>query len=239
MDLILSIPAAIGLGALHSLEPGHGKGVISAYLIATRGKTRDAVLLGLVSSITHTFSIVILSVAATSAIKLLAPDSLTRWLELLSGVLITIIGARILYRHVRPRMVSIGKLSANHDAIHEHHHHEHHHHHHHHQEKPSSLAGIVTVGLLTGLIPCPSAMAIFLASLTADQISLGLVLVSAFSLGSAVTMSMIGILIVHAGKTVKMMDRIGFVRSLNLLSSLLILGLGVAVTFQALLPLHA
>jgi nickel/cobalt exporter len=234
MDLILSIPAAIGLGALHSLEPGHGKGVISAYLIATRGKTRDAVLLGLVSSITHTFSIIILSVAATSAVKLLTPDSLTRWLELLSGVLITIIGARILYRHVRPRMVSIGKLSANHDAIHEHHHHGHHHHHHDHK-KPSSLAGIVTVGLLTGLIPCPSAMAIFLASITADQISLGLVLVSAFSLGSAVTMSVIGILIVNAGKTVKQMDRIGFVRSLNLLSSLLILGLGVAVTFQALL----
>jgi ABC-type nickel/cobalt efflux system permease component RcnA len=78
-------------------------------------------------------------------------------------------------------------------------------------------------------------MAIFLASLTADQISLGLVLVSAFSLGSAVTMSVIGILIVHAGKTVKQMDRIGFVRSLNLLSSLLILGLGVVVTIQALL----
>jgi nickel/cobalt exporter len=234
MDLMLSIPAAIGLGALHSLEPGHGKGVISAYLIATRGKARDAVLLGLISAVTHTLSIVILSVAATSAVKLFAPDSLTRWLELLSGVLITIIGARILYRHVRPRIVSIGKLSAKHDDIYEHHHHEHHHHHHN-QGKPSSLAGIVTVGLLTGLIPCPSAMAIFLASLTADQISLGVVLVAAFSLGSAVTMSVIGVLIVHAGKTVKQMDRIGFVRSLNLLSSLLILGLGVVVTFQALL----
>jgi nickel/cobalt transporter (NicO) family protein len=234
MDLMLSIPAAIGLGALHSLEPGHGKGVISAYLIATRGKARDAVLLGLISAVTHSMSIVILSVAATSAVKLLTPDSLTRWLELLSGILITIIGARILYRHVRPRIVSIGKLSAKHDEISEHHHHEHHHHHHN-QRKPSSLAGIVTVGLLTGLIPCPSAMAIFLASLTADQIALGLVLVASFSIGSAVTMSVIGVLIVHAGKTVKQMDRIGFVRSLNLLSSLLILGLGVVVTFQALL----
>jgi nickel/cobalt exporter len=234
MDLMLSIPAAIGLGALHSLEPGHGKGVISAYLIATRGKARDAVLLGLISAVTHSMSIVILSVAATSAVKLLTPDSLTRWLELLSGILITIIGARILYRHVRPRIISIGKLSAKHDEISEHHHHEHHHHHHN-QRKPSSLAGIVTVGLLTGLIPCPSAMAIFLASLTADQIALGLVLVASFSIGSAVTMSVIGVLIVHAGKTVKRMDRIGFVRSLNLLSSLLILGLGVVVTFQALL----
>jgi ABC-type nickel/cobalt efflux system permease component RcnA len=78
-------------------------------------------------------------------------------------------------------------------------------------------------------------MAIFLASLTADEISLGFVLVAAFSLGSAVMMSVIGVLIVHAGNTVKQMNRIGFVRSLNLLSSLLILGLGVAVTFQALL----
>lgn len=234
MDLMLSIPAAIGLGALHSLEPGHGKGAISAYLIATRGKTRDAVLLGLISAVTHTMSIVILSLAANSAIKLFAPDSLTHWLELLSGILITIIGARILYSHVRPRIVSMGKLSAKHRDVFEHHHHGHHHHHHDHGQ-PSSLAGIVTVGLLTGLIPCPSALAIFLASLTADRIPLGLELVAAFSLGSAVTMSVIGILIVHAAKTVKRMERFGFVRSLNLLSSLLILSLGIVVTLQALL----
>jgi nickel/cobalt exporter len=236
MDFMISIPAAIGLGALHSLEPGHGKGVISAYLIATRGKTRDAVLLGLISAVTHTFSIVILSIGANSAIQLFAPDNLTRWLELLSGILITIIGARILYRHFHPRIVSMGRLSGSRLDICEHdHHHGLHHHHHDHDGQSTKLGGIVTVGLLTGLIPCPSAMAIFLASLTADRIPLGLGLVAAFSLGSAVTMSVIGILIVHAGKTVKRMERIGFVRSLNLLSSLLILGLGVVVTVQALL----
>ncbi|KIL40591.1 ABC transporter permease [Gordoniibacillus kamchatkensis] len=233
MDVMFSIPAAIGLGALHSLEPGHGKGVISAYLIATRGKTRDAVLLGLISAVTHTLSIVILSVAASSAVKLFAPERLTHWVELFSGVLITIIGAQILYRHVRPRIVSMGKLSAKHHDVCEHH--DGHHHHHHDHGRPSSLAGIVSVGLLTGLIPCPSAMAIFLASLTADRIPLGLGLVAAFSLGSAVTMSVIGILIVHAGHTVKRLERIGFVRSLNLLSSFLILSLGVVVTLQALI----
>lgn len=46
MDILFSIPGSIGLGALHSLELGHGKGVISAYLIATRGKRQDDMLLG-------------------------------------------------------------------------------------------------------------------------------------------------------------------------------------------------
>lgn len=129
----------------------------------------------------------------------------------------------------------MGRLSGSPHDICEHDHHHGLHHHHHDHGQSTKLGGIVTVGLLTGLIPCPSAMAIFLASLTADRIPLGLGLVTAFSLGSAVSMSVIGILIVRAGKTVKRMERIGFVRSLNLLSSLLILGLGVVVTVQALL----
>lgn len=231
MNLFLSIPAAIGLGALHSLEPGHGKGVISAYLITTRGNTKDAILLGFITAITHTFSIILLSLLTSSTLKLLAPASLIHWIELVSGILITFIGAKILYRHLRPRIISLGGLAHKKQEVCEHHHHGHHHAH----ETPTSLIRLISVGLLTGLIPCPSAMAIFLAALTADQIPLGVGLVAAFSLGSAITMSAIGILIIRAGESIKQMEKINFVRSLNFISSLLILGLGALVTLQSLL----
>lgn len=233
MNLFLSIPAAIGLGALHSLEPGHGKGVISAYLITTRGNTKDAVLLGFITAITHTLSIILLSLLTSSTLKLLAPDSLIHWIELVSGILITFIGAKILYRHLRPRIISLGGIAHKKQEVCEHHHHGHHHHHAH--ETPTSLIRLISVGLLTGLIPCPSAMAIFLAALTADQIPLGVALVAAFSLGSAITMSAIGILIIRAGESIKQLEKISFVRSLNFISSLLILGLGALVTLQSLL----
>lgn len=54
MELLFTLPAAIGLGALHSLEPGHGKGVITAYLISSGAKVKDAVLIGIVSAVAHT-----------------------------------------------------------------------------------------------------------------------------------------------------------------------------------------
>jgi nickel/cobalt exporter len=234
MNLYLSIPAAIGLGALHSLEPGHGKGVISAYLITTRSNVKDALLLGFISAITHTSSIILLCLVTSSTVKLLAPESLIHWIELLSGIFITLIGTNILYRHLRPRILSMGKLSQDQHINHENHHH---HHHHHSNETPTSLSRMIIIGFLTGLIPCPSAIAIFLAAITADQIPLGVGLVAAFSLGSAITMSTIGILVVRAGVVIKKKEKIEFVRSLNFISSLLILVLGIVVTFQSLIQL--
>jgi nickel/cobalt exporter len=236
MELFLTIPAAIGLGALHSLEPGHGKGVLSAYLITTHAKTKDAIMLGFTSAVTHTLTIVVLAFLTSSTVKWLAPESLIHWIEVISGILITLIGANILYRHLYPRMISMGKLSLQYTAGNEHDHHEHHHHHHSH-ETPTSLRRMMIIGILTGLIPCPSAMAIFLAALTADQIPLGVELVAAFSLGSAITMSTIGILVIRAGAAVKKLEKINFARRLNLISSLLILGLGIFVTMESLFQL--
>lgn len=88
MELVYTVPAAIGLGALHALEPGHGKGVISAYLVATHGKIRDALLIGVISAVTHTFSIIFLSFIASSTLHQLAPEQTTKWIELLAGMLI-------------------------------------------------------------------------------------------------------------------------------------------------------
>jgi ABC-type nickel/cobalt efflux system permease component RcnA len=77
-------------------------------------------------------------------------------------------------------------------------------------------------------------MAIFLAAVTADQIPFGIGLVAAFSLGSAITMSMIGILIVRAGAALKQLEKISFVRSLGFVSSFLIVSLGILVTLQSM-----
>jgi ABC-type nickel/cobalt efflux system permease component RcnA len=232
MNLALAIPAAIGLGALHSLEPGHGKGIISAYLVATHGKTKDALLIGVISAVTHSLSIVMLSFVATGALKRLAPEHSIHWIEFTVGLLITLIGVKMFYQLARPRIVSLGKLSHQHTETCEHHHYGHHHQLHH--GTPTSFSRLIAVGFLAGLIPCPSAMAIFLAAVTADQIPFGIGLVAAFSLGSAITMSMIGILIVRAGAALKQLEKISFVRSLGFVSSFLIVSLGILVTLQSM-----
>ena len=63
METMYLIPLAIGLGVLHSLEPGHGKGVVSAYLITHHAKVKDVIIVGIISAIAHTLSIVFLAVA--------------------------------------------------------------------------------------------------------------------------------------------------------------------------------
>src|SRR5665811_1491211 len=53
-NLWIFIPSAILLGALHGLEPGHSKTMMAAFIIAIRGTVRQAVLLGLAATISHT-----------------------------------------------------------------------------------------------------------------------------------------------------------------------------------------
>jgi ABC-type nickel/cobalt efflux system permease component RcnA len=192
----------------------------------------------MISAITHTFSIVFLSFTASLAIQSMAPERLTHWIELMAGFLITLIGAKILYRHFFPRILTIGKLSQlNNPHFFEHH--DHADHHHHHSNKiPRSLFQLALVGFFTGIIPCPSAVAIFLAAITAEQIPFGVGLVIAFSIGNAITMCTIGILLVRMGKRAFKRGNITFVRSVQFYSSLLILGLGIFVILQTVRQFH-
>jgi nickel/cobalt exporter len=229
VDLMYTIPAAIGLGALHSLEPGHGKGVISAYLISSGARIKDAVLLGIISASAHTLSIVLLAFSASSTIKILFTQNLSYWFQLVSGIIVIYIGLNIISQRIFP-----SKVNLNHG-----------HNHgqcqcqcaHGHGTPPintsSPLRGLFLTGFFTGLVPCPSALAILLAAVSADRIPLGLGLVGAFSIGSAITMVTIGILVVRASNSIKRLEKWHVVNRLALVSSLLIVFLGGALILQS------
>jgi ABC-type uncharacterized transport system, permease component len=154
MDLSYTLPAVVGLGALHSLEPGHGKGVISAYLISSGAKIKDGVLLGIVSALAHTLSITLLALSASSTVKIFLPQNLTYWFQLLSGIVVIYSGLRIVSDRVFPSIEAVGECG---------HYHTHHCNHEHH-DKPytktttSPLENLFLMGFFTGLIPCPSAL---------------------------------------------------------------------------------
>jgi len=104
VSLIYYLTAAV-LGSLHALEPGHGKTVVAAYLIGSRGKRTDAILLGLVVTLTHTFSVILLAIAAKIASNTitLTEESLHGYLGLVAGVLILAVGAWMLLARLRGR----------------------------------------------------------------------------------------------------------------------------------------
>lgn len=246
MELFYTIPAVVGLGALHSLEPGHGKGVITAYLISSGGKLKDAVLIGIISALAHTLSICLLAFSASSTIKILLPENLTYWFQILSGTIVIYIGLNMIIQRIFPNKMVI---NSKHDSlIHKHvsfsshkndhqcDHHECNHNHIHLSPNTSSspLLNLFLMGFFTGLVPCPSALAILLTAISADKIPSGLGLVGAFSVGSAITMVMIGLLVIRASDSIKHLEKWHIMNRLALVSSFLILVLGVAVILQSI-----
>jgi nickel/cobalt transporter (NicO) family protein len=229
MELIWTIPVVMGLGALHSLEPGHGKGVITAYLISSGAHVKDAILLGLVSAIAHTLSIVFLAWVTSSAIQIFVPQNLSHLLQLLSGLIITIIGVRMIYQKIYPPIIVLGTVGHRHSETC-----THHHSHYNANKTPTSLSRLFSLGFFTGMIPCPSALTILLTAISAGQVSIGLALVSSFSLGSAIAMSTIGVLVVRAGESIKQLEKWRIIDTLTFLSSTLIVCIGVFIVWQSL-----
>ena len=109
------------------------------------------------------------------------PEQLYPWLNLASGLLVVVVGAARAARRAR----GDGRRT-------------HHHHHHHHAARTSSARGILAMGASAGLIPCPSALVVLLGAVAQHQLALGLVMIVAFSLGLAATLTALGIAVVHA-----------------------------------------
>lgn len=231
MDLSYTLPAVIGLGALHSLEPGHGKAIISAYLISTEAKVKDAVIIGLISALAHTLSIALLAFSVTTAIQLLLPENLIYWIQLFSGIGVIYIGLDIILKRLIPQKETSRcnnhvqcdcHGSCGHD----------------HSEplskKGSSHSNLFLMGFFTGLVPCPSALALLLAAVSAGKISLGLGLVCAFSVGGAITMVAIGLFVVKASKKITISpERLNVINGIAIASSFIILFLGAVVILES------
>ena len=97
---IIALVVSFVLGGLHALTPGHGKAIVAAYLVGSKGRVIDAVFLGLVVTFTHTFSVIALGVVMLVAQEF-APEDIVPWLSLFSGALIVGIGAWLLARNMK------------------------------------------------------------------------------------------------------------------------------------------
>lgn len=86
------------LGAAHALEPGHGKTVVAAYLIGSRGTVSNAVFLGLIVTLTHTLSIMVLGLLTLFASQYILPQRIFPWLGFLSGLFIVGVGCWLFVR---------------------------------------------------------------------------------------------------------------------------------------------
>ena len=98
--IIAALVISFVLGGLHALTPGHGKAIVAAYLVGSKGRVIDAVFLGLVVTFTHTFSVIALGIVMLVA-QGFAPEDIVPWLSLFSGVLIVGIGAWLFTKNMK------------------------------------------------------------------------------------------------------------------------------------------
>ncbi len=99
--ILVSLLIAAFWGAAHALTPGHGKALVAGYLVGTKGKPRDAVLLGATVTVTHTAGVFALGLVTLALSQFIVPDQLYPWLTLVSGLLVVGVGASVLRQRLR------------------------------------------------------------------------------------------------------------------------------------------
>jgi nickel/cobalt exporter len=228
--VLLSLAIALFWGAAHALSPGHGKAIIGAYLVGSRGTARHAFLLGGIVTVTHTVGVFALGLVTLTLSEFVLPEDLYPWLNLVSALMVVGVGLAVLrwrfseWRHAR----------AHARGVPHHHHHDHDHDHDHVPPPGSGLRGLVGVGISGGIIPCPTALVVLLAAVSLHRVGYGLVLIVAFSLGLAATITGIGLLAVSAKRVFGRLSLQGpLIRLLPAVSAVVVLALGVAMTVRA------
>ena len=232
---------AMGLGALHALEPGHGKTLVAAYLVASRGTAWHAVLLGLIVTLAHTAGVYALGAVTLYASHYVLPEKLYPWLGAISGLIIVALGAWLFLRRwmgddplahghthwydgfiTRSGPVAVGSNgTATAPAL-----------------QPVTMRQLLLLGITGGLIPCPAALVVLLSAIALHRIALGFFLIVAFSVGLAAVLIAIGLLMVHAARFVSRLSPNSDLirRRLPLVSAAFITVVGVIVIAQSLKP---
>jgi ABC-type nickel/cobalt efflux system permease component RcnA len=222
MDLPMVMAAlsiAFFLGAAHALSPGHGKALVGAYLVATRGRPIDALVLGLLVTFSHVSSVILLGVASLLASRYFVPEQVFPYLEMASAAIILGLGIWMLktrWAHAKAHM---------HAASHSHAFPT--------QEKAGPPGGarwreMLSLGVSGGIVPCPSALAILLVALALQKLALGIGMIVVFSLGLALVLVGVGLVLVWTRSFLKPLgqDR-PWLAWLPVASSLVIILIGV------------
>jgi len=247
---------AAGLGALHALEPGHGKTIVAAYLVGSRGTARHAVLLGLVVTGAHTAGVYLLGIVTLYASRYIVPEQLYPWLGAISGLSIAGLGIFIFLRHWTGEtgahahapgeqhshwFLSIFTQSTRAEAA---------------RAEPAnpvapssvstpaaapSLRELCMLGITGGIVPCPAALVVLLSAFSLHRVGFGLFLITAFSVGLAFVLVIIGLTMVYAKRVLSSRVRAGApaLRYLPFVSSafMVILGAGIAASALSSAPI--
>jgi len=246
--VLFSLLLAFGLGAVHAMSPGHGKTVVGAYLVGTRGTAKHAAFLGLTVTITHTLGVFALGLITLFASSYVVPERLMPFLSFVSGLLVFYIGVTLFKNRL---FSALGWSTTDHG--HHHHHHEHDAHGHEHSHDgfsqthdghthshlpPEAITwkSLLALGISGGLLPCPSALVLMLSAISLGRVGYGLILTVVFSLGLAATLTAVGLAFLYFGKALGSsgLSNSRIVKSLPAFSAFVIACIGAVMCYNSI-----
>ena len=195
----LTLGLAFGLGALHALEPGHGKTAMFAYFASERGSLIHPVIAGISSAISHSVSLMAIAAMVHVTHHLLTGDhhhdneTVTRSMQWISAGLIVVVGLWMFVSASRAKPTPCGCGS-------------------HHEPcdknttatvKSEARAGYsksALLGIAFGLLPCPSAMAAYFTSMSEGSPVAAYAVIGLFAAGIATSLSVTGIVMQTLGQ---------------------------------------
>ncbi len=240
--ILLGLLAAFGLGAAHALSPGHGKAVVGAYLVGTKGTPKHAIFLGLTVTITHTLGVFALGLLTLFASQYILPERLMPILNFTSGLLVFFIGATLFknrllailgYKkaetHLDDPTHDLENLDENFTHTHGGTSHSHL------PPKKVTWKNLLALGISGGLLPCPSALVLMLSAISFDRIGYGIVLTLVFSFGLASTLTAIGLAFLYAGRIFDnpTLSENKIIKILPVLSAFVITCVGAIICYQS------
>lgn len=249
--VLVTFLVAIALGALHALEPGHGKTLLAISLVGARATVKQAAILASALTVAHTIGVLALGVAINLFKGYFVPEAIYPWITLLSGIVIAVIGARAVRRQMRVRAAVATHLHDNaHDHVHDHAHGPEHTHDHAHAHgdldeqaharahaipgtAPLTFGGTVWAAMSGGVAPCPAALVVLLAAIALNQVAYGIFVIVAFSFGLAATLTGLGIAVVRGASWLQGRPQFErFVRFGPLVSAVVISTIGAIMVGQ-------
>jgi len=234
---------AMGLGALHAMSPGHGKAVVGAYLVGSKGTPKHALFLGLTVTITHTLGVFALGFLTLFASNYILPETLMPFLSFFSGLIVLYIGLTMFKTRL---LAFFGSPGHHHHDGHSHSHEEHSHDelththdgHTHSHDLPDDITwkSLLALGVSGGLLPCPSALVLMLSAINLNRIGYGLILTIAFSFGLAATLTVVGLVFLYGGKIFSgaRLGQSRIVKALPVFSAFVIACLGAVICYNSL-----
>jgi nickel/cobalt transporter (NicO) family protein len=191
-DLGLAMLMLLALihGAGHSLMPGHGKTAVAAYLVGDRGTPWHAVLLGIVTTLTHTSAAIGIALLLRYGVS--DTGSLDRLLKFLGGLSMLLVGLWLFLQRLAGRSDHVHLFDMGHG--------------HAHGDAPSVSANpagtvrLILLGVAGGIIPCWGAITWVIFCVSTGQFWQALPIVLAFSAGLASVLVCLGLSVVYAGR---------------------------------------